>query len=76
MDKGCPSPLTVWGGVWKPGIIDGGREARRMTTTAKRLGILVGGGPAPGINSVISSVTIEAVNSGLEVTGITTALST
>jgi 6-phosphofructokinase 1 len=41
-----------------------------MSTTAKRLGILVGGGPAPGINSVISSVTIEAVNSGLEVTGI------
>jgi ATP-dependent phosphofructokinase / diphosphate-dependent phosphofructokinase len=41
-----------------------------MNTTAKRLGILVGGGPAPGINSVISSVTIEAINSGLEVVGI------
>jgi 6-phosphofructokinase len=41
-----------------------------MNTTAKRLGILVGGGPAPGINSVISSVTIEAINSGLEVIGI------
>ena len=36
----------------------------------KRLGILVGGGPAPGINSVISAATIEAVNSGLEVVGI------
>ena len=36
----------------------------------KRLGILVGGGPAPGINSVISAATIEAVNSGLEVIGI------
>ncbi|MCX7642612.1 MAG: diphosphate--fructose-6-phosphate 1-phosphotransferase [Armatimonadetes bacterium] len=36
----------------------------------KRLGILVGGGPAPGINSVISAVTIEAINSGLEVIGI------
>jgi 6-phosphofructokinase 1 len=35
-----------------------------------RLGILVGGGPAPGINSVISSVTIEASNSSLAVTGI------
>ena len=36
----------------------------------KTLGILVGGGPAPGINSVISAATIEARNSGLEVVGI------
>ncbi len=35
-----------------------------------RLGILVGGGPAPGINSAISSATIEANNSGVEVLGI------
>lgn len=35
-----------------------------------RLGILVGGGPAPGINSAISAATIEAINSGLEVIGI------
>ena len=35
-----------------------------------RLGILVGGGPAPGINSVISAVTIEASNSNLEVVGV------
>ena len=41
-----------------------------MTERSARLGILVGGGPAPGINSAISSTTIEAVNSGLEVTGI------
>ncbi|MDA0734194.1 MAG: diphosphate--fructose-6-phosphate 1-phosphotransferase [Chloroflexi bacterium] len=41
-----------------------------MTKSAARLGILVGGGPAPGINCVISSVTIEAINSGLEVIGI------
>ena len=34
-----------------------------------RLGILVGGGPAPGINGVISSVTIEANNCGMEVIG-------
>jgi 6-phosphofructokinase len=34
------------------------------------LGILVGGGPAPGINSVISAVTIEARNSGLKVIGL------
>jgi 6-phosphofructokinase 1 len=35
-----------------------------------RLGILVGGGPAPGINSVISAATIEAINEGFEVVGI------
>jgi ATP-dependent phosphofructokinase / diphosphate-dependent phosphofructokinase len=36
----------------------------------KRLGILVGGGPAPGINGVISSVTIEAIlNYEMEVIG-------
>src|SRR5215831_6981299 len=37
---------------------------------AMRMGILCGGGPAPGINSVISAATIEAVNSGWEVVGI------
>jgi len=34
------------------------------------VGIIVGGGPAPGINGVISSVTIEAVNQGKKVVGI------
>jgi 6-phosphofructokinase 1 len=34
------------------------------------MGILVGGGPAPGINGVIGAATIEAVNNGLEVVGI------
>ncbi len=34
------------------------------------MGILVGGGPAPGINSAISAAVIEAVNSGLSVVGI------
>ncbi|HTW83575.1 MAG TPA: diphosphate--fructose-6-phosphate 1-phosphotransferase [Candidatus Sulfotelmatobacter sp.] len=34
------------------------------------LGILVGGGPAPGINGVIASATIEARNHGLRVIGI------
>jgi 6-phosphofructokinase 1 len=36
----------------------------------KRLAVLVGGGPAPGINSAISAVTIEARNAGLDVLGI------
>ncbi len=34
------------------------------------LAILVGGGPAPGINGVISAATIEAINRGLKVYGI------
>jgi 6-phosphofructokinase 1 len=33
------------------------------------LALLVGGGPAPGINGVISSVAIEAVEQGVEVIG-------
>ena len=36
-----------------------------------RLGILVGGGPAPGINAVIAAATIRARLSGAEVIGIT-----
>ncbi len=36
----------------------------------KTLAILVGGGPAPGINGVIRSVTIQAINSGVRVLGI------
>ena len=35
----------------------------------RRLAMLVGGGPAPGLNGVISSVTIEAINNGIEVLG-------
>jgi 6-phosphofructokinase len=38
--------------------------------SAARVGILVGGGPAPGINGVIAAATIEAINRGLSVTGI------
>jgi 6-phosphofructokinase 1 len=34
-----------------------------------RVALLVGGGPAPGINGVISAVTIEAVEQGFEVIG-------
>jgi 6-phosphofructokinase 1 len=35
-----------------------------------KLGIVVGGGPAPGINGVIGACTIEAINRGFEVFGI------
>jgi 6-phosphofructokinase 1 len=40
------------------------------TETTKRLAVLASGGPAPGINSVISAVTIEAINQGWEVYGV------
>lgn len=40
------------------------------TFRRKTLAVLVGGGPAPGINGVIRSVTIEADNSALRVIGI------
>ena len=36
------------------------------------LAIIVGGGPAPGINGVISAVTIEALQQGIEVFGVAT----
>lgn len=36
----------------------------------ERLALLVGGGPAPGINGVISAVAIEAVNNGIQVFGV------
>ena len=36
----------------------------------KRFGILVGGGPAPGINSVIEAATIQSIRCGANVIGI------
>lgn len=36
----------------------------------KTLAVVVGGGPAPGINGVISAATIEAINNGVKVIGI------
>ena len=41
-----------------------------MTLQRTTVGILVGGGPAPGINSVISAVTIRSILSGCDVVGI------
>jgi 6-phosphofructokinase 1 len=40
------------------------------TATNGRLALLVGGGPAPGINGVISAVTIEARNHDTDVIGL------
>jgi 6-phosphofructokinase len=36
----------------------------------ERIALVVGGGPAPGINGVISAVTIEAINNGIQVFGV------
>ena len=41
-----------------------------MASEKKAVGILVGGGPAPGINGVISAAAIEAINRGYKVYGI------
>jgi 6-phosphofructokinase len=39
-------------------------------TDSAKLGLLVGGGPAPGINSVIAAATIRGILQGTEVVGI------
>ena len=40
-----------------------------MSKNSGKMAMLVGGGPAPGINGVISAATIEACNHGTEVIG-------
>src|ERR1700756_3390920 len=40
------------------------------TNTANKVGILVGGGPAPGINAVIGAATIRAALFGFDVVGV------
>lgn len=45
-------------------------EIKVKDMRGKKLAIIVGGGPAPGINSVISSVTIEAIKKGASVIGV------
>jgi 6-phosphofructokinase len=44
-------------------------RANTMASSKKRFGILVGGGPAPGINGVIAAATIAACKNGYEVYG-------
>src|SRR5512141_1734891 len=43
---------------------------RNINTSSTHLGILVGGGPAPGINGVISAITLEARTRARKVIGI------
>ena len=40
------------------------------STARGTIGIVVGGGPAPGLNGVIHAVTITAINNGFKVIGI------
>ena len=46
-----------------------------MTDQPKTIGILAGGGPAPGINGVIHAVTIRAHQHGIQGQGIQAGLS-
>ena len=41
-----------------------------MSKAPKKLAILVSGGPAPGINSVIGAATLRAIDAGIEVVGL------
>ena len=50
--------------------VDGaGKHGAREEMVQPTMGILVGGGPAPGINGVIGAAAIEAINNGLKVLG-------
>ena len=76
--EGCSTvfsePIPQAGGVVTGGagtVAPGGTGAREAAVSQqKKLAILVGGGPAPGINSVISAATIRSVLEGVEVVGI------
>jgi len=41
-----------------------------INTSKQRIGVLVGGGPAPGINSAISAAALKAIDHGYDVIGI------
>lgn len=41
-----------------------------MSKAPKKLAVLVSGGPAPGINSVIGAATMRAIDAGIDVVGI------
>jgi ATP-dependent phosphofructokinase / diphosphate-dependent phosphofructokinase len=45
-------------------------EPASNPSAKERLGIIVGGGPAPGINGTIGAVTLEAGNRGHEIVGV------
>src|SRR5262245_43514575 len=51
-------------------LYDEHQPGGRQMTHHKRMAILVGGGPAPGINSVISAATIRGALEGVDVVGV------
>lgn len=73
------SVISINSILWYPVYSTGRNEFRLYPKGANmnvssdvkgKLGILVGGGPAPGINGVIGAAAIEAINNGLEVYGL------
>src|SRR5438094_5950995 len=68
--SGCGPASSPAGGCWHTfELFDRSRRLDGQGTLMKTLAILVGGGPAPGINAVIAAATIEARNHGLRVLG-------
>ena len=47
-----------------------GNKGRPRVEHRRKLAILVGGGPAPGINSVIGAATIRAALEGMSIVGV------
>ena len=45
-------------------------DSRQMTKDVKRIGVLTGGGDAPGLNAVIRAVVKSATNEGIECIGL------
>jgi hypothetical protein len=67
----------VWSGGRAPALgkaasVPKGERGGSLSRAASngRLALLVGGGPAPGINGVISAAIIEACDQGIEVLGV------
>lgn len=55
---------------WKEGFGIYWDTKKQMDIRQNVLVIICGGSPAPGMNGVISSVTIEALNNGFQVIGL------
>src|SRR5207244_9592954 len=68
--SGCGPASSPAGGCWHTfELFDRSRRLDGQGTLMKTLAILVGGGPAPGINAVSAAATIEARNHSLRVLG-------
>lgn len=63
--------LVYWSVYLRPGVSQHDGEGEiSMSEARTTVGILVGGGPAPGINSVISAATIRSILGGCDVLGL------